>query len=64
MDILVAPANNAAVMKKRTKRITGARDLTAREYDDMLREDKWRKEEREEQKQKGKAEREQKMKER
>ena len=39
MDILVAPGNDAAVMKKRTKRVTGARDLTAGEYADMLRED-------------------------
>ena len=58
MNILVAPANDAAVMKKRTKRITGARDLTAGEYADMLREDKRRKEE---QKRRG---REQKKKER
>ena len=36
--------------------ITRARDFTAGEYADMLREDKRRKEEREEQKQKRKAE--------
>ena len=46
-------------MKKRTKR---ARDLTAVEYADMLREDK-RKKELEEKKQKKKAEKEQKKRE-
>ena len=64
MDILVAPGNDAVVMKKWTKRITGERDLTAGEYADMLREDKWRKEKIEKQKQKRKAERERNKKER
>ena len=64
MDILVDPGNDAVVMKKWTKRITGERDLTAGEYADMLREDKWRKEKIEKQKQKRTAERERNKKER
>ncbi len=42
MEILVAPADDAAVSRKR---ITGARELTAEDYTEMLREDKRRKEE-------------------
>ena len=53
IDIIVAPANDAVVMK-RSKRITGARHLTAVKHADMLREDKRMKEELEEQKQKRK----------
>ena len=43
-DILSAPSADAAVAKQRTKRIIGARDLTAHDYVETLREDK-RKEE-------------------
>ena len=44
-DILVTPSGDAAVAKKRTRRIVGARDLTAEDYVGMLRKDKRRKEE-------------------
>ena len=37
-DILVTPSEDAAVSKKRTKRITGARELTANEYAEWLKE--------------------------
>ena len=47
-DILSTPSEDAAVVKKRTKRITGARALTANEYVEMLREE--RKKEKEDQK--------------
>ena len=63
-DILVTPSGDAAVAKKRTRRIVGARDLTAEDYVDMLRKDKRRKEEAEKEKQRKKEERERKMKER
>ena len=62
-DILAVPLEGAAVMKRKTKRITGARDLTADDYAEMLWEDKRRKKEIEEQKQKRKEVREQKKKE-
>ena len=39
-DILATPSPDAAVAKKRTKRITGARDLTVNDYAEMLRENK------------------------
>ena len=45
-------AADAAVTKKRVKIITGARDLTANEYVERLREDKQRKGEAEEEKMK------------
>lgn len=51
-DILSAPSEDAAVAKKRTKRITGARALTANEYVKMLREDDRKKKEAAELKQK------------
>ena len=43
-EILEIPRHNAAGIKKRTKCITGARDLTAEDYREMLVEDKRRKE--------------------
>ena len=55
VDFLAVTLEDAAVTKRKTKRITGAHDLTAG--------DKWRKTELEEQKQKRKEEREQKKKE-
>ena len=36
-DILATPSPDAAVAKKRTKRIAGAGDLTANDYAEMLR---------------------------
>ena len=54
VDILAVPLEDAAVTKRKTKRITGARDLTASDYAEMLWEDKRRKKEIEEQKQKRK----------
>ena len=39
-DILAAPPEDAAISKKRTKRITGARALTADDYSEMLLEEK------------------------
>ena len=64
VDILVTPSGDAAVAKKRTRRIVGARDLTAEDYVDMLRKDKRRKEEAEKEKQRKEEERERKRKER
>ena len=49
-DILTTPLPDAAMIRKRTKRITGARDLTANEYRDMLLKEKRRKEDLEQQK--------------
>ena len=43
-NILATPSPDAAMTRKRTKRITGARDLTAYDYREMLHEDKRRKE--------------------
>ena len=63
-DILVTPSGDAAVAKKRTRRIVGARDLTAEDYVGMLREHKRRKEEAEKEKQRKKEELERKRKER
>ena len=57
-DILSTPPNDSAVTKKRTKRITGARNLMFEEYVEMLREDKRKKIEVEEMKEKRKHERE------
>ena len=51
--ILAVPLEDAAVTKRKTKRIIGARDLIAGDYAEMLREDKRRKKKIEEQKQKG-----------
>ena len=56
-DILEIPQHNAAGIKKHTKRITGARDLTAKDYREMLVEDKRRKEDLAEQKRKRMEER-------
>ena len=64
MDILLAPNKDAAVSKKRSKRITGARDLMSNEYAEMLRREKRKKEETEKEKQAKKEEREKKKKER
>ena len=64
MDILVTPSDDAAVTKKRSKRITGARDLTSKEYSDMLRNAQRKKEEAEKEKQAKKEEREKKKKDR
>ena len=50
-DILETPLPDAASIRKRTKRITGARDLTAEDYREMLVQNKRRKEELEQQKQ-------------
>ena len=61
-DTLSAPSEDAAVAKKWTKRITGARALTANEYVEMLREDDMKKMEAAELKQKRKEEREQRKK--
>ncbi len=63
MDILVIPSDDAAVTKKHSKRITGARDLTSKEYSDMLR-NAQRKKEVEKEKQAKKEEREKKKKDR
>ena len=57
-DILSTPPNDSAVTKKRTKRITGARNLTFEEYVEMLREDKRKKIEVEEMQEMRKHERE------
>ena len=57
-DILAIPEDDAAVVKKRGKQITGARDLTTDDYAEMLRADKRKKEEAEEQEKKKKVERE------
>ena len=62
-DILSTPSEDAAVSKKRTKQITGARALTANEYVEMLYEDDRKKKEEAELIQKGKEEREQRKKE-
>ena len=58
MEILATPANDAAMSRKRTKRITGARELTANEYVGMLQEEKRKKDEAEEERQKKKEEKE------
>ena len=63
-DILTTPSPDAAMTRKRTKRITGTRDLTADDYRDMLVEDKHRKEDLEQQKIKRREERERKKRER
>ena len=59
-DILETPLPDAASIRKRTKRITGARDLTAEDYREMLVQNKRSKEELEQQKQKRIEERERK----
>ena len=41
-DILATPSMDAAVVQRHVKRIRGARDLTAEDYVEMLREDKRR----------------------
>ena len=48
------PEDDAAVVRKRAKRIMEARNLTADDYADMLRQEKREKEEAEEQKKKRK----------
>ncbi len=47
MDILVTPTSGAAMSRKSTKHITGARELTSNEYVGMLQEEKRKKEEKE-----------------
>ena len=47
-DILAKPPEDAAILKKRSKRITGARELTANEYAERLREEERKKKEAEE----------------
>ena len=59
-DILELPQSNEASSRKRTKRITGARNLTAEDYRNMLLADKEKKEKLEEEKRKKKEERERK----
>ena len=49
-DILETPLPDAASIRKRTKRITGERDLTAEDYREMFVQNKRRKEELEQQK--------------
>ena len=44
-DILVTPSSDAAVAKKRTKRIVGARHLTSDEYVEMLKSEERKKKE-------------------
>ena len=63
-DILVTPPEDAAVCKKRTKRIVGARYLTSDDYTEMLREDERKRKEAEELKRSRTLEKEQKKKER
>ena len=60
-DIFLTPQDNAAVSKRREKRITGARNLTADDYFKMLVDDE---EKKKEEMKKKKEEREQKKKER
>ena len=55
-DILVTPPNDAAVIKKWTKGITGARDLTSDDYVKMLDEAERKKKEIEKEKQRKKEE--------
>ena len=59
-DILITPASDAAVAKKRTKRIVGARHLTSDEYVQMLHNEERKKKEAEDLKEQKKAERERK----
>ena len=63
-DILATPSMDAVVVQKRVKRIRGARDLTAEDYVEMLREDKRKKEELEKEKERKRQERLMKKKER
>ncbi len=58
MDILVTPTSGAAMSRKSTKHITGARELTSNEHVGMLQEEKRKKDEAEEEKQKKKEEKE------
>ena len=46
----MTPTSDAAMSRKRTKRITGARELTSNEYLGMLQEEKRKKDEAEEEK--------------
>ena len=57
-DILVTPSSDAAVAKKRTKRIVGARHLTSNEYVEMLKSEERKKKEAEDLKEQKKVERE------
>ena len=63
-DILITPPVDAAVTKERTKRIVGARHLTADEYVQMVKDIENKKREAEELKEKKKAERDMKKAER
>ena len=62
-DILATPSSDAAVAKWRTKRIVGARELTANDYSEMLREDQRKKDQLAEEKKRKSKERERKKKE-
>ena len=57
-DILITPASDAVVAKKRTKRIVGARHLTSDEYVQMIHNRERKKKEAEDLKEQKKAERE------
>ena len=59
-DILITPASDAAVAKKITKRIVGARHLTSDEYVQMIHNEERKKKEAEDLKEQKKAERERK----
>ena len=63
-DIFLTPQEDAAVLKRREKRITGARNLTSDEYVEMLKECERKKKEEEELKKQKKEEREKKKTER
>ena len=62
VDILATPSSDA-VAKRRMKRIVGARELTANEYSEMLREDQRKKDQLAEEKKRKSKERERKKKE-
>ena len=63
-DIFLTPQEDAAVLKRKEKRITGARNLTSDEYMEMLKECERKKKEEEELKKQKKEEREKKKTER
>ena len=56
-DILATPSEDAAVLKKRTKRITGARELTSNKYVEWLKEEERMKKEALEEKERKREER-------
>ena len=55
-DILATPPEDAAISKKHSKHITGARELTANEYAEQLREEERKKKEETEEKERRKEE--------